>query len=351
MCAAYVVLPIFSYMKISVVIPCHNEERSIHACVDSCLNQTRPFDQILVINDGSTDRSGEILASFGEKIEVLTIPVATGNKSRAQEIGLPHITGDIFIATDGDTKLNATFVEYIEKDFEDETIAAVSGCVKSLPYNWLTACRAFEYAISHNFHKLAQSYLSFIFVISGAAGAFRTKVFRDYLRFDHDTITEDLDFTYKLHKLNFRIGYNRNAICYTQDPTRLSEYCNQMRRWYGGGWQNLKKHYRIVTTKPIRALEMSLIYIEGTIFSILLFVLPFINLYYTLYFWVGNTVFNVMFAIWFATKEKRTDILYVPFIFPLIIYVNAWIFLEQGVKEIILGRKNLVWFQPERRNI
>lgn len=337
-------------MKISIVIPCHNEEKSIRACVESCLAQTRKADQILVINDGSTDRSGEILAEFGSQIDVLTIPKATGNKSKAQERGLPFIKGDVFIATDGDTKLNPLFVETVEREFSDPKVAAMSGMVKSLPYNWLTACRAFEYSISHNFHKLAQSYLNFIFVISGAAGAFRTSVFKEYLHFDHDTITEDLDFTYKLHRMGFKISYNRDAISYTQDPAKLKQYINQMRRWYGGGWQCFKKHYGVVA-KPIRALEMSLIYIEGILFSLLMFVMPFINVYFWAIFWVGATIANFVFALYVARIEKRADLLYVPLIFPLILHVNAWIFLEQGFKEVILGKTNLVWFQPERVNI
>ena len=338
-------------MKISVVIPCHNEEKSIRACVESCLAQERPFDQILVINDGSTDRSGEILATFGGAIEVLTIPKATGNKSRAQEKGLAYVTGDVFVATDGDTKLNPGFAAAIEKEFEDDRVVAVSGIVKSLPYNWLTAVRAFEYIVAHYFQKLAQSYLDYIFVISGAAGAFRKKVFKEYLPFEHDTLTEDLDITYKLHKYGFKIAYTLGAISYTQDPIRLSQYKNQMRRWYGGGWQSLKKHFGVIISKPNRALEMSLIYIEGILFSLFIFILPLINLRLAILFTLGNIAFNMVFAVAAAIQEKRWDILYVPFIYPFMIYVNAFVFLEQGIKEVVLNKKNLVWFHPERINI
>ena len=123
-------------MKISIIIPCHNEEKSIQKCVASCLAQTRIPDQILVVNDGSTDKSGEILATFGSKIQVLTIPTATGNKSHAQEAGLKLVTGEIFIATDGDTVLHPNLVEHIEQDFlNDASVVAVGGYVMSLKYN------------------------------------------------------------------------------------------------------------------------------------------------------------------------------------------------------------------------
>ena len=182
-------------MKISILIPCHNEEKSIRKCVESCLNQTHTADQILVVNDGSTNRSGEILASFGSKIEVLTVSVATGNKSYAQQLGLTRIDGDVFIATDGDTVLDSDFVKRAAENFKDDKLTAVSGYVRSIKYNWLTACRELDYVIGQNLHKLAQSYINFILVIPGCAGAFRTRVFKEFITFDHDTLTEDMDFT------------------------------------------------------------------------------------------------------------------------------------------------------------
>ena len=167
-------------MRISILIPCHNEESSIRRCIQSCIDQTRKADEIVVVNDGSTDKSGEIIAEFGDIVTVVTIPKATGNKSYAQERGLEFVTGDVFIATDGDSILGSRFVEYIEEDFRDEEIMAMCGYVSSLQYNWLTACRALEYLIGQNIHKLAQSYINFILVIPGVAGAFRTEVFKQH---------------------------------------------------------------------------------------------------------------------------------------------------------------------------
>lgn len=65
-------------MKISILLPAHNEEKSIRACIDSCLNQTRKPDQILVINDGSTDGTSKILRTYGKKVDVININPASG---------------------------------------------------------------------------------------------------------------------------------------------------------------------------------------------------------------------------------------------------------------------------------
>ncbi len=338
-------------MKISILIPCHNEEKSIRRCVQSCLDQKRPPDQILVVDDGSTDRSGAILAEFGNLIEVLTIPVATGNKSYAQERGLGRITGDIFVATDGDTILDPRLVQSIEKKFEAHPeVFAVCGYVQSLRHNWLTACREMEYVIGQNLFKLAQSYLDAIFVIPGCSGAFRTEIFRKVIRFDHDTLTEDLDFTYKFHELGFRIAYAKEAVAYTQDPATLNSYINQMRRWYSGGWQNLRKHVDMMH-QPKNVFQLSLNYIEGLVFSVAFFLAHLINIRFLEYFYIPFFLLVITMGAYAAITRRRWDIFYYSPTYIILVYVNAYIFLEQFWVEVVLKKSNLVWFHPERREI
>lgn len=338
-------------MKISLLVPCYNEQKSIEASIKSSLDQTRAFDQILYIDDCSTDKTHEILKKYSRKIEFKKTPKNTGNKSSAQEFGLQFVTGDIVVTTDGDTLLDKNFVKEVEKSFKNKKIVAVAGKVLSIPYNWLTLCRAFDYAIGQNIHKLAQNYMNCIFVMPGAASAFRTSSFRKYITFDHDTITEDLDFTYKLHNKKLQISYNRKMISYTQDPANLKNYINQMRRWFGGGWQNLVKHHMLIPRNPIRAFEFSLLYSEGLIFSTLIFIIPIINLWFEFWLLFGYFIIAFFFAIWISIKEKRADLLLAPFPYLILMFVNSYIYLEQFVKEVIFKKKNLIWFQPERLDL
>lgn len=335
--------------KVTIVIPCHNEERGIRATIESCINQTRKPLQILVVDDGSTDGSADILDEYYEYIDVVSISKATGNKSYAQEIALRYVKGEIFFATDGDTVLDKHVIEEVEKSFaKDPEVVAVGGYVRSMKYNWLTACRELDYIVGQNLHKVAQSYIDAVFVIPGCAGAFKTDVFKKYIKFDHDTLTEDLDFTYKLHKNFLKIAYNKKVIAYTQDPARLSEYVNQMRRWYGGGWQNLKKHYSVIG-KPNNALQLSLTYIEGLIFSAALFIFPIINIRFFQYFLVPYLAFLLLLGLYAAIVRRRIDLFFYSPTYLVLVFVNAWVFLEQFWKEIVLHKNNLNWFHPERR--
>lgn len=339
-------------MKISLLVPCYNEEKSIEASILSCLNQTRKFDEIIFVDDSSTDNTAKILRKYSRSKKIISkkTPKNTGNKSSAQEFGLKFVTGDVMVTTDADTLLDERFVEEIEGDFKNTKVFAVAGYVKSLPYNWLTLCRAFSYVVGQDLHKVAQDYLNYIFVMPGAASAFNVDKFRKYITFDHDTITEDLDFTYKLHRQNLKIVYNRRAISYTQDPATLKNYINQMRRWYDGGWQNLKKHYAVINN-PIRAMELSLIYIEGLIFSILVLIIPLLNWWIGLMLVIASFLASYIYAIWAAWIDKRPALLLAPFPNTIIIFVNAWLFLETFFKEIIMGKKNLKWFKPDRVKI
>jgi cellulose synthase/poly-beta-1,6-N-acetylglucosamine synthase-like glycosyltransferase len=336
-------------MKISLLVPCYNEEKSVRKSAQSWLSQSRPADEIIVVDDCSSDATPEILKEFEGRITVVRPYKNTGNKSSAQEYGLQFVTGDVFVATDGDTLLDKDFIKLIEKDFEDPDVKAVGGYVKSLKYNWLTACRALDYAIGQNIDKLAQDYVNYMLVIPGAAGAFRTDVFRT-LGFDHDTLTEDLDFTYKLHKMGHRIKYNRMAICYTQDPPNLTSYINQMRRWFGGGWQNFMKHFSF-PKHPGMALELSLIYGEGLVFSMLLFLIPLVNIFFAFMLLGMNFLIVLALALFGVLKENRWDFLLVLPQYIFLKYVNALVYLEQFFKEVIFKKKNMVWFKPERVKI
>ena len=335
-------------LTISILIPCHNEEKTIAACVRSCLGQTRPPDQIIVIDDGSTDGSVKILEGFGESIFLVKLEKNTGNKSYVQQLGLKYVTGDIFVSTDADTVLSDTFLERMETDFADENAVAVAGYVKSLKHNWLTAIRELDYLIGQEVHKTAQSNINFLVVIPGCSGAFRTAAFRKYIVFDHDTLTEDLDFTYKINEQSHRIVYDKKAVVFTQDPADIASYINQMRRWYGGGWQNLLKHLSIAN-RPASALELSLLYFEGLIFSLLMYLIPVINILFFFYFILFYSAIILPFSVWGAASRKRIDLLFFAPLFPLASYLNAYIFLEQFASVVIFRRRNLVWLSPIRR--
>ncbi|NTW14232.1 MAG: glycosyltransferase family 2 protein [Candidatus Moranbacteria bacterium] len=336
--------------SITILVPCYNEGKTIRKCAEHWLDQTHPADEIIVVDDCSTDNTREVLQEFSDRIKVIALPKNTGNKSFVQEEGLRHVVTDVFIATDADTIMDRHFVKRVYDAFQDEKVMAFAGYIQSLKCNWLTACREIDYLIGQDLHKVAQNNIRFLFVIPGCAGAFRTATFKEHITFDHDTLTEDLDFTYKTNKGGHEIVYDRRAIVYTQDPRDLKSYINQMRRWYSGGWQNLIKHID-AAKRPMAALELSLIYIEGMFFSVLLFVLPIINIRAAAIVLIPYAGLVLLLGSYAALRRRRPDLLLYAPAYVILSYLHAYILLEQFVKEIIFRKRNLTWFHPERREI
>lgn len=338
-------------MKLSLLIPCYNEERTIGSCILSCLAQSRRFDQIIVVNDGSTDGTADALKLFGKNVKVVNTPKNTGNKSRAQEYGLKFVTGDIVVMTDADTVLTRDFAKEIEIEFKANEADVAVGYVKSQKHNWLTALREIDYIMGQDVYKKAQAHLQSVLVVSGCAAAFKMSLFGKAITFDHDTLTEDLDFTYKAHANKLNVRHTTKAVVYTQDPSTLHSYVNQMRRWIGGGIQNIIKHWRTVFARPKLAFELAVMYGDSLLFLIVLISLFFVGTSAMVYFLLGYVVLVVGVGTYSCVRRKRFDLLAYAPLFLILNLVNLYILLEQFFEIVLFKKTNIVWFKPERRAI
>jgi cellulose synthase/poly-beta-1,6-N-acetylglucosamine synthase-like glycosyltransferase len=337
---------------VSILIPAYNEGKTIARCVQSCLDQTIKANEIIVVNDGSTDNTLSELNKFGNRIKILDLPKNTGNKSLAQQSGLKEISSQIFVSLDADTILDKYFLENILKGFDSPKTKAVCGYVKSMKNNWITACRQIDYIVGQNVHKLAQKSLNYIVVMPGCATGYETKTFLEKIRFDHDTLTEDLDFTYQFHKNSLKIEYIPEAIVYTQDPPNLKSYIRQMKRWYAGGWQNFQKHFDVMTKKPSAAMELSFAYIEGTLSAIIFLLIPLFSFHiFLLYMLPVALLVTLLISIFSAWKDKRFDLIYYSPTYIVFVYLNSILFLHSFIKEIILRNPTKIWLKADRISI
>ncbi|MEP0918340.1 glycosyltransferase [Leptolyngbya sp. DQ-M1] len=89
--------------KVSILIPCYNADRWIAQAIDSALNQTYPYIEVIVVDDGSSDRSLEIIQSYGDRIRWETQPNQGGNIARNRLLELS--TGDWLQYLDADDYL------------------------------------------------------------------------------------------------------------------------------------------------------------------------------------------------------------------------------------------------------
>jgi len=105
-------------MTVSVIVPAYNREKFIKAAIDSALNQTRVPDEILVVDDGSTDDTPRILEEYGPPVRV--IRQVNRGRSVARNVGLRHATGDAVIFLDSDDLLMPRNIEQCIGVLEDQ---------------------------------------------------------------------------------------------------------------------------------------------------------------------------------------------------------------------------------------
>jgi hypothetical protein len=124
-----------------------------------------------------------------------------------------------------------------------------------------------------------------------------------------------------------------------------------MRRWYAGGWQNLRKHLPIIFKSPAAAWCLAMGYLEGFFFPILLLIALISDMY--LFMWsVGvYTLINITSGAYAAICRKDIRLFFYSPLSTPIKFIQSYLYIEQFFKEIVLRKREVVWFSPERRTM
>jgi peptidoglycan-N-acetylglucosamine deacetylase len=229
---------------VSVLVPAFNEESVILDTVRSALASSYPKLEVLVIDDGSTDRTAELVReNFGREPRVRLLLQPNRGKPAALNHGLTEALGEVVISIDADTIVDPDAIPRLVRHFADPQVGAVAGNVKVINRNrWLTRWQALEYITSQNLEKRAFDLLNCIPVVPGAAGAWRTSLLRDSGGFSGDTVAEDTDLTLSIRRSGWKIQYDEDAIGRTEVPDTVEALIRQRFRWTFGTLQAVWKH-------------------------------------------------------------------------------------------------------------
>jgi poly-beta-1,6 N-acetyl-D-glucosamine synthase len=238
-----------SFPKVTILVPAYNEENCIANTIDSLLEANYPNKEIIVIDDGSTDKTASIAKQYSSK-GVKVFSKANGGKSSALNYGFALSDGDPIIIVDADSIIGRIAIEELVKKFENPNVVAVCGNIKVRNrINFVTKCQALEYIFSINIAKRALDLFGAISVVPGALGAFRRSVLTEGGLYDKDTLTEDFDTTLKVLKTGKNVQASAFACAYTEAPSTLKDLYKQRVRWYRGNYQTVFKH-RDAFTNP-----------------------------------------------------------------------------------------------------
>jgi peptidoglycan-N-acetylglucosamine deacetylase len=243
---------------VSVLIPAYNEATVIENSVRRVLESEEVRLEIIVIDDGSTDGTSDIVtAAFGDEPRVRLLTLSNGGKAAALNQGMQMATGDVIVALDADTQFEPLTIARLARWFADPEIGAVAGNAKvGNKVNLVTRWQGVEYVTAQNLERRALTRFDSITVVPGAVGAWRRKALDDVGGYPVDTLAEDQDLTIAIQRFGWLVAYDVEAVAWTEAPETFRALAKQRFRWAFGTLQCLWKHRRILRDRKPAGLAL-----------------------------------------------------------------------------------------------
>jgi cellulose synthase/poly-beta-1,6-N-acetylglucosamine synthase-like glycosyltransferase len=233
--------------SISVIIPTYNKEDTIGATIKSLLkvNYPRSID-IVVVNDGSTDRTAEILEKIEKKkkVRVITNDVNMG-KGYSLNRALATIDTDLFACVDADSLVDSDCLFKMVGFFKDARVGAVTAALKvASKNNILERVQHVEYLLNLFWRKI-MSFLDTLPVTPGVFSIYRTEIIKKLGGFDEKNLAEDMEIALRLHAQGYKVENCPDAYVKTFCPRTFNGLYKQRVRWYRGVIRNFIKYKKL----------------------------------------------------------------------------------------------------------
>jgi cellulose synthase/poly-beta-1,6-N-acetylglucosamine synthase-like glycosyltransferase/peptidoglycan/xylan/chitin deacetylase (PgdA/CDA1 family) len=225
----------------SVIVPAYNESAGIEAAVRSLAASDHPV-EIIVVDDGSTDGTADLVEALGLP-GVRLIRQRNGGKPSALNTGITAASHGLVVMVDGDTVFEPDTVRMLIQPFGDPRVGAVSGNAKVVNRGGLLGrWQHIEYVVGFNLDRRLFDLAECMPTVPGAVGAFRREALRRVGGVSDDTLAEDTDLTMALCRDGWRVVYQESAIAWTEAPASLGALWKQRYRWCYGTLQAMWKH-------------------------------------------------------------------------------------------------------------
>ena len=288
--------------KVSIVVPAHNEEAGIIQAVEALQNLRYPSVEIIVIDDGSTDRTfellerahglkpthvsaGEQITQIGETIGIYSAPAANlivlrkrsvGRRSDAINAGLRIASNELVCMIDGDSLLEPDALLRVVIPFlDDPTVVGAGGVVRpsngarvsrgrimslGMAASFIERIQIVEYLRAFLVGRAGWSSLNGLMIISGAFGLFRRDAVLAVGGLDPESLAEDADLVVALHKYfrdrrqPYKIVFVPEPVCWTEVPASVAVLGRQRTRWSQGLGELLSKNAGMIGNPKYRFL-------------------------------------------------------------------------------------------------
>ncbi len=236
-----------------VQLPVYNEKYVMERLIDKVCELDYPKDKLEIqILDDSTDETADIIKAkiksyegTGVNIQYITRPDRKGYKAGALQYGMERTKGEFIAVFDADFLPEKDFLLKTIPDFQDDNIGVVQtrwGHVNQ-DYSLLTKMQAFgldaHFTIEQTGRNHAGSFINF----NGTAGIWRKSCIIDAGGWSADTLTEDLDLSYRAQMKGWKFKYMEDVVAPAELPVIMPAIKSQQYRWNKGGAETAKKHF------------------------------------------------------------------------------------------------------------
>ena len=219
---------------VSIVVPAYNEAAGIAACVNSLAASNYPRFEVGVVDDGSSDLTGDIVEAL-RLANVWLIRQKNSGKARALNAGIGSCSGEVVVTVDADTVFEPDTLLRLVESFADEGVGAVAGNTKvGNRTGRLGKWQHLEYVVAYNADRRAFDVLRCMPTVPGAVGAFRRRALAQVGGFSDETLAEDTDITMAIGRAGWAVAYRDSARAWTETPADLRSLWRQRKRWTAG---------------------------------------------------------------------------------------------------------------------
>ena len=229
----------------TVIVPGHNEEQVIEETVLNLKDLNYPNYEVIVVNDGSNDATREILDRLltenASWLRIIHLEPNSG-KSKALNAGILVSRGEFILTIDADCLVDKDVLQWMAVHLVNfPRVGAVTGNPRVRNRTSLLAkIQVGEYSNIIGLIKRTQRILGKVLTVSGVIAAYRKSAVIECGLFDSDTVTEDIDITWKLQRKFWDIRYEPRALCWILVPETLKGLWRQRVRWAQGGVEVLR---------------------------------------------------------------------------------------------------------------
>lgn len=300
------------FPSVAVIVPCWNEERTVHGTVESLLALDYPKDklEIVIVDDGSTDGTWQAISKYQNHPQIKVFTKENGGKHTAVNFGIDHTTADFIGCLDADSFVSSHALRDMIAMFQadPELMAIAPTLVVSNPRTPVQWAQKVEYNMSVYLKKM-QAMLNAIHVTPGPFSVFRKEVFQRIGKFKKAHNTEDQEIAYRMQENHMRIGHCHTAYVYTTAPDTVKKLYKQRVRWIYGFIQNSVDYRRLIFNKDFG--NFSFFTLPAGVISIVTAVFLFFTGIYNLLIFVIKrvTMFSVV-GLGLSTKLPNFDWFY-----------------------------------------